>query len=208
MKKYQRRTLLIALALLVLTLPTMLVAAKELSYLTISGPGIKNELTLGNPEEMAKLDQSGFFDVPLSAKIPENLGEGYNITAHLNMDGKMVPFVEMVYYPAAEGEQGYIHVTGRFNGDSVSTVDEWGKIRTSSESVLRGLMTHAGVTIQPAVAAVEVSGPVAEQQAQTPVPARAITSWFIPAAILLIILVAALALRTRTFGQREVKVKG
>ena len=213
MNKNQRRTLLIVLAILLLVFPTMLVAAKELNYLTISGPGIKNELTLKDPEDMMKLQESGFFDAPLNAKIPENLGEGYTVTAHLNMDGQIVPFVEMVYYPAEEGEQGYINVTGRFNGESVSVVNEWGKIRPQSETVLRGLIATTGIAIQPAVPAVVVSAPVVEQQAEAasvPVtsPARAETSWLILAGILLTTLVAAFALRNRTFSQREAKVKG
>src|SRR5688572_19525243 len=125
MNRTKRHVLSLILVIALLAISTSVVLAKELGLLTISGPGIKGEVTLKDPDAMMKLEQSGFFDQTAFIKPPEKLGEGYNITAHLNLDGKMVPFVEMVYYPTSEGEPGYVHFTGRLSGEKLQTVDQW-----------------------------------------------------------------------------------
>src|SRR5512134_4059532 len=111
MKKVNKHILFLFLVLVLLTISTSVVFAKELGLLTISGPGIKGEVSLNDHEAMMNLEGSGFFDQASLAKPPKGLGEGYNLTAHLNLDGKMTPFIEMVYYPTNEGQSAYIHYT-------------------------------------------------------------------------------------------------
>src|SRR5919197_5609480 len=98
MKKAKKSVLFLLLVTALLAIPTLVVFAKELGMLTISGPGIKGELTLNDPKAMRNLEQSGFFDEAVLSKLPKdfNLKAGYTITAHLNLDGKVVPFVQMV----------------------------------------------------------------------------------------------------------------
>jgi len=62
MNKTKRHILFLILVITLLAIPTFVVFAKELGMLTISGPGIKGELTLNDPKAMLKLEQSGFFD--------------------------------------------------------------------------------------------------------------------------------------------------
>ena len=218
MNKIQRHTLSLALALVLLAIPTI-VLAKELGMLTISGPGIKGEATLNDPKAMVNLEQSGFFDQASVAKPPANLGQGYTITAHLNLDGKLVPFIQLVYYPAEEGQPGFMHTIGRLDGESLRTVDEWSKVRPGAETAFRNLMTANGITLQPAIVAVapEVAAPAAqpaksEQQtvsepasAPSVVPAP-IQTYYVAAALaasILILLGAGFVMRHRATSQRS-----
>ena len=169
MKRTRRYILFLMLLIALLAISTSVVFAKELGLLTISGPGIKGEVTLKDPEAMMDLERSGFFDQAFLAKPPKDLGEGYNITAHLNLDGKMVPFIQMVYYPTQEGQSGYVHYTGRLNGETLQTVDEWHLLNRKADSALRNLMTANNITVQSAL----ITAPAAVAPAREPVSAPA-----------------------------------
>ena len=208
MNRTKRHILFLILVIALLAIPTFVVFAKELGLLTISGPGIKGEVTLKDPKSMMGLEQSGFFDQAVLVKPPEKLGAGYNITAHLNLDGKMVPFVQMVYYPINEGEPGYVHYTGRLNGETLQTVDEWHILSRSADNAFRSLMTANNITLQSALitapAAVEPAVPAAEPAAAPAAsPAPIQTSYLIPAVVATILLLAGagLVLRRRTASQ-------
>lgn len=164
MNKTKRHILPLIMLISLLAIPTLVVFAKELGLLTISGPGIKGELTLSDPKDMTKLEQSGFFDQAVLAKAPAGLGEGYAITAHLNLDGKIVPFVEMVYYPTDAGQPGYVHYTGRLNGETLQKVDEWNILTRNADTAFRGLMTANNIILQSAlIKAPAAVAPVAPQ---------------------------------------------
>src|SRR3970040_2539115 len=158
MNRTKRNVLSLLLVIALLAIPTLTVFAKELGLLTITGPGIKGEVTLKDPNQMMKLEQSGFFDQAKYVKPPENLGQGYNTTAHLNLDGKMVPFVEMIYYPAEEGEPGYVHYTGRLIGESLQKVDQWGMLRPEADETFRGMMAANKITLQHAIVSEPAEG--------------------------------------------------
>ena len=205
MNRTQRQILFLILVIALLAISTSVVFAKELGLLTISGPGIKGELSLKNPDAMMRLEEAGFFDRTAFIKPPQNLGEGYTITAHLNLDGKTVPFVQMVYYPTKEGEPGYVHYTGRLEGDALQTVDQWQTSPLSADKAFRSLMTANKITIQSALvaapAAVDPAAPAAEPVvAPTASPARLQTSYLMPAVIaaLLLLAGAGLVLRRKT----------
>lgn len=205
MNKAKKSILFLLLVIALLAIPTFVVFAKELGMLTISGPGIKGELTLKDPKTMMNLEQSGFFDAATLSKPPKNLNldAGYKITAHLNLDGKVVPFVQMVYYPTNEGQAGYVHYTGRLDGETLKTVDEWHLMRLDADKAFRGLMIANNITLQSAlVAAPAAVAPAVEVEpvaapAGTPAPIQ--TSYLIPAVIASILLFvgAGLVLRRR-----------
>ncbi|HEX9332668.1 MAG TPA: hypothetical protein VF896_12315 [Anaerolineales bacterium] len=204
MNKTKRHILFLILVITLLAIPTFVVFAKELGMLTISGPGIKGELTLNDPKAMLKLEQSGFFDQAALIKPPQNLGEGYTITAHLNLDGKVVPFVQMVYYPTAKGEPSYVHYIGRLNGETLQKVDEWSTLSLDADTAFRGLMDANNITLQSAI----VSAPPAAAPAVAPVTAPAVSSVPIPTSYIILALVAValllagagLVLRRRTIS--------
>ena len=217
----RKRIWFLILMIALLVIPSTVVFAKELGLLTITGPGIKGEVSLNDHEDMMSLEQSGFFDQVKFVKPPENLGQGYNLTAHLNLDGKLVPMVEMVYYPSEEGQLGFVHYTGRLTGESLKPVDEWGQIRPQAETTLRNLMTANTITIRPAIAvapAVVAEAPTIEparseeQTAIQPASAPSFAStgtmpqpFYLVAALssILLIVGAALVIRRRTSSQRS-----
>jgi len=205
MNKAKKSVLFLLLVIALLVIPTFVVFAKELGMLTISGPGIKGELTLKDPKAMMNLEQSGFFDDAVLSKPPENLNldAGYKITAHLNLDGKVVPFIQMVYYPTNEGQAGYVHYTGRLDGQTLQAVDEWHLMRLDTEKAFRSLMAANNITLQSALVTVPpVAAPAVDVEPVT-VPATSSAAaqvpYLIPIAIAAILLLmgAGLALRHR-----------
>lgn len=153
--KTKRHLLLLAVVIALLAIPTFTVFAKELGMLTISGPGIQGEVSLNDQEAMMDLEQTGFFSTSALAKAPDdiNLDMGYNITAHLNLDGKLVPFVQMVYYPVSATQAGYVHYVGRLEGESLRTVDEWSILNRQADRSLRVLMEDNNIALQSALLA-------------------------------------------------------
>ena len=203
MNKAKKTILCLLLVIVLLAIPTLVVFAKELGLLTISGPGIKGELSLNDHESMMNLEQSGFFDEASLSQPPKNLNmeAGYTITDHLNLDGKVVPFVQMVYYPTNEGQAGYVHTIGRLDGQTLKKVDEWHLMRLSADKALRDLMTVNHITLQSAlVTAPAASAPAKEVEpvtapVMTPVPVQ--TSYLIPAVLAFILLLAGAGLVLR-----------
>lgn len=209
--KTKRHLLLLALVIALVAIPTSVVFAKELGALTISGPGIKGEISLNDHEAMMDLERAGFFSTSALTKAPDglDLDMGYNMTAHLNLDGKLVPFVQMVYYPTAEGQPGYIHYTGRLEGESLRTVDEWTILNLDADTALRNLMASNNVAIQSALVAASVNAespassvaepmkaPVAASTpGQTPYIVLAVT------AMALLLIGAGVVIRRRTMSQ-------
>jgi hypothetical protein len=159
MNKTKRHLWVLVLVVSLLAIPTAVVFAKELGSLTISGPGIDGEMTLDHHDSMMNLEQTGFFDQSLSIKAPDNLGAGYNITAHLNLDGKIVPFVQMVYYAADGNQPGYVHYTARLTGESLQPADQWRRLNKNADAAFRGLMSEYKITLQPAFAAAIEAAP-------------------------------------------------
>jgi hypothetical protein len=78
MNKAKKSIWFLLLMIALLAIPTFAVFAKELGMLTISGPGIKGELTLNDPKAMMDLEQKGFFDEATLSQPPKNLNlEGW-----------------------------------------------------------------------------------------------------------------------------------
>lgn len=206
--KVHKHILLVFFILALLAISTTVVFAKELGLLTISGPGIKGEVTLNDHDAMMTLEQSGFFDQAVLSKPPAGLGEGYNITAHLNLDGKLVPYIQMVYYPTNEGQSAYVHYTARLEGETLQTIDEWHLLNRNADGVLREVLTANHITVQSAlVKAPEVVAPAQEPVAEpaaehlvAPAAAPIQMPYLIPAFVVSILVLVgfALAIKRRT----------
>src|SRR5215216_1741261 len=208
MNKTKRHLWLLMLVLALLAIPTFVVFAKELGALTITGPGIKGELTVSDSN--FTLEKSGFFDQAVLSKVPENLDldAGYSITAHLNLDGKIVPFAQIVYYATEEGQPAYLHYTGRLEGQTLQTVDEWNSLSRSADGALRNLLTANKVTVQSALirATVKVEPPAKApvvsaadaEVAAVPVTAPApVQGFYVILAVIAAILIAGAGLMIR-----------
>jgi hypothetical protein len=215
MNRTQRHILFLTLVIALLAISTSMVFAKELGLLTISGPGIKGEVTLKDPDAMMDLERSGFFDQAFLSKPPQDLGEGYNLTAHLNLDGKMVPYIQMVYYPTGEGERAYLHYTGRLNGETLQKVDEWHILNRKADAALRDLFAANNITVQSApIVAPEVVAPAKEPAAAPvvePVAAPAVSAPGAPApapAMIAALIAGILALAGIAFVVKRRTVNG
>jgi hypothetical protein len=214
MNRTKRHILSAILAITLLLLPST-VFAKELGLLMISGPGLKGEVTVDDASVLRKLESSGFFDQSNRLKqAPENLGEGYTITSQLNLDGKMVPFIEMVYYPVEAGQPGYIHVIGRLDGTTLRKVDEWSKLPSEADKFFRIVMAAKDVTLQSAIVAAPAVVVEAVPQAQpeiqpasapvaSPAPIRLPYATLAFVAVILAGFGAARLLRRRAVSQRS-----
>lgn len=204
--KVKKHILLVFFILALLAISTTVVFAKELGLLMISGPGIKGEVSLNDHDAMMNLEQSGFFDQAFLSKPPVGLGEGYHITAHLNLDGKLVPYIQMVYYPTNEGQSAYVHYTARLEGETLQTIDEWHLLNSKADGALRDVLTANNIAVQSAlVKAPEVVAPAQESVAEpVAAPASSPAPFKIPYLILaLVISILALmglglALKRRT----------
>ncbi len=208
--KTKRHLYLLLLVLALVGIPTAVVFAKELGALTVTGPGIKGELTLKDPNFMMKLEQSGFFEQAALTKAPKdlNLDSGYNITAVLNLDGKMTPYVQMVYYATKEGQPGYVHYTSRLKGDSLQPVDEWNILSRSADDTFRAMMAANKITLQSALvsATIKAEAPAPGPAVVQPVTAPAVPRASLPASFLVLaagtmivlLIGAGLAIRRRT----------
>lgn len=235
MNRTKHHLWVLVLVLILLAIPTAAVLAKELSSLTITGPGIDGEMSIDHEGGMLKLERTGFFDQILAIKPPENLGAGYDITAYLNLDGTIVPFVQMVYY-ASDGDQpGYVHYTARLAGESLQPVNQWRQLNKDADTAFRGLMDEYKIALQPAftvkaeaVAAVKPASEAAVSAAKEPIsepaavqpetdnaqtPARTPIVSTLPnqvllavAALLLVLLGAGPMIRRRATSQRSPQV--
>lgn len=201
MKKINKRILFLVLIIALLAISTSVVFAKELGLLTISGPGIKGEVSLNDHEAMMNMERSGFFDQAFLSKPPKGLGEGYHITAHLNLDGKLVPYLQMVYYPTNEGQSAYIHYTGRLEGVKLQPIDEWHLLNPKADGALRAVLTANKITVQSALIKVpEAAAPVKEpvsaavEPAAADSPAPVQLPYLIPALVVGLLALTGLAL--------------
>lgn len=157
MKRFPRLMIASILTAAMLVIPGMLAAAKELSTLTVRGPGINGTLALTSQAGLMQLQQYGFFgtvsDTSTLANVPQNLGEGYQVAGYLNLDGTPVPFVQAVYYPAIAGSQGYMHFTGGFDTATMkpTRTDRWAVVSAQGAAAFSSMLAVQGVTVQTAV---------------------------------------------------------
>jgi hypothetical protein len=166
MNKVRFRIAAVLVLLALLLVPAALVAAKELGALTISGPGIKGELIVDDPEQMARLEQNGFMEQGKRiVEAPQGLGDGYTITVHLNMEEGSVEWTRMIYYPAPEGEQGYMYLLGPMNEDAPASKGVWYLAFPPAEEAFKELLAAQGVNVETALADTGSAPPAQEQPA-------------------------------------------
>jgi hypothetical protein len=203
MKNLLLRTLLLSLMLILAAFPTGMALAKEISSITVSGPGINGEISINDPEVLRDLLEAGFIDqVGYMAKPGVELGTPYTISVVLDLDGKSVPFLQMEYYPLEKGQAGYVHYIWRNNGGSMQKQDEWGLMALPADALFRELMTAKGIALQSALkTAPAAAGPAAVEPAAQAAPASlAQLAQPVPialAAVIALLAAAGLLLRRR-----------
>jgi hypothetical protein len=216
MKAIQRTTLACTLVLVLVAIPTALAFAKEVGSVTITGPGIDGEATIDDPQGVLQLQQMGFFDTSNLAKLPTNLGQGYRLTAYMNMDEKTVPFVQTVYYPAPAGQNSYMHFVGAYDGNTMqfTKTDRWGVVKPAAAALFARLARAQGLALEDAVSSQVAKAPVAPaaaapaaqpQAASAPVAHQTrpdMQPMLTMSAALLLVAAALFAWRRRTLNHR------
>jgi hypothetical protein len=202
-----KRYFLVPLLVIMLSIPSFVVFAKELTLLTISGPGIKGEAAFTDQKLIMTMEQAGFFDQTGLVQAPKNLNTaaGYTITANLNLDGQVVPYVQLVYYAADQGQPGYVHYTGRLVGDALQPVDEWQRLTSNADNRFRALMSANSITLQTALVTVPAAvAPVSTSKEALVLPAVVPTAnplyIALAAAAVLLLAGAGLVLRRRSLS--------
>lgn len=173
MRGKTRRLLAALVVVTILAIPTLVVHAKEIGTLTISGPGIKGEVTLHDPDQIIELLSAGFFDRPSGIKAPPELGEGYNLTAQL-LDGKSIRTVEMVYYLVDADTPGYVHYISDSGGKSIKGSESWGVLSPRAERAFREVMAANKIALQSAVLVAPVPGKTVPEAAQADAPVASV----------------------------------
>jgi hypothetical protein len=202
MKRTVRFIVFLLPIIALLLLSTSVVFAKELSLLTITGPGVRGEVALKDAQLMTNLEKSGFFDQTELVQPPQNLNTdaGYVITAYLNLDGQVLPYAQMTYYAADQGQPGYVHYTGRFEGQGLQPVDQWQILSSNADNTFRGLMSANEIKLQPALITVPGSAPAVEALS-APAPIQMPYGIAAVAAGILALAGAALVLKRRTVSR-------
>lgn len=201
--KRKLRLQALLLTLVLVAIPTLVALAKEIGSLSITGPGIEGEITFDSREDINRLMDAGLIDTTNFMKAPtQELGTPYTLTVTLNMDGRTLPFMRMDYYPMEAGQAGYLHYTGRLDGESLRTVDEWAVMPLKADDLLRVLLSKRGVELQAAVLAqadmeAPVGSPVQVPAALVPVSSRTLPFYLAIAAGFLVLAGAGLLLRRR-----------
>jgi hypothetical protein len=160
--KSRFRLLLFSLLIVLLAIPTFIVLAKEISSVAVSGPGIQGVITLDAHDEVYELMDAGLIDTNGFMAAPdEKLGTPYTLTVSLDLDGKILPFIQMDYYPKQAGQAGYLHYTGRMDGESLHPADDWGMMPLKADGVFRRLMSARGIELESAFSAPAAAAPAA-----------------------------------------------
>ncbi|MBI5932558.1 MAG: hypothetical protein HY867_02530 [Chloroflexi bacterium] len=102
-----------ALTLVLLLIPTIVLAKGSFDYIEVKGPGITGNILITNPA----LTEDFFAFADFSAgnvPAPADAGQGYQVVRVYVVDDKDHPFDQLEYYPYT----GYVHYIGLAEGTS------------------------------------------------------------------------------------------
>lgn len=108
-----KKQLALVLTLVLLFVPTVVLAKGSFDYIEVKGPGITGDIVITNPELTE--DFFAFADFSAgSVPAPADAGQGYEVIRVYLVDEKDQPFDVLHYYPYT----GYVYYDGIVNGES------------------------------------------------------------------------------------------
>jgi hypothetical protein len=112
---------------------------------TISGPGLKGEVEVTDPEIRAALSLGAIEDFEHGPIPAPNVGEGYQITRYF-YDASF-DFGRLRYHPNPTGERGYIFFEDgpELDGDPSQYNGKWFYTTPQGDEVMRRLLADLGV---------------------------------------------------------------
>ncbi len=188
MRKIGVRRISWIVIVLSLLIPTMLVSAKELGKITITGPKISGTLIIDDPDELNRLSGEAIMDYTTQVSAPASPGEGYVMTIYMRMEEDLRPALQLTYYPNQVDGQGFFNsVILMPESGTVDRAGKWYQVPRRTESSLKKMLVSHGVTI-----------PVARQSQPTTATSAMIWS----AGILATLLCTALLVRRLTLSRQ------
>lgn len=143
-----------------LVIPTALVFAKATTHITISGPGIDDELRIDDPAEIQKILESGFPLGSMLERAPDvSSMTGYQITIFMDIGEGPEEYMRVQYYPLADGKNDIFHQERLFGTVNSSDPEvnrdlnaEWLTALPSTQITFREILASFDVTLVPASA--------------------------------------------------------
>ena len=115
------RSLVIVLSLALL-LPGVILAKGPPSKVSITGPGLADEVEITDPDQLMAFSFFQFENIGRKIDPPATTGEGYVVTRYVQDGAKLIPWDRVIYYPGANGELGIVFLEGLI-GESASEFD-------------------------------------------------------------------------------------
>ena len=115
------RSFIIVLSLS-LFLPGVIQAKGPPSKVTITGPGLVEEVEITDPDQLMAFSFFQFENIGRKIEPPATTGEGYVVTRHVQDGTKLTPWDRVIYYPGSNGELGIVFLEGLI-GESSSEFD-------------------------------------------------------------------------------------
>jgi len=123
--------------------------------ITITGPGLDEEIEITDPDVAEALSMAIIEDFRYTIDMPDRLGPGYELTRYFRLEnGSYQPFDQIAYYPDLYGGSGYVHYLGMANGWSEYD-GKWFRAQKSADEVMRQVLFEHGVLLQANLVPVE-----------------------------------------------------
>lgn len=134
--------------LLVLALPGFASAKGPASRITIVGPGLNGELVLeGDATVLTPISFAMLEDFMQPVDPPARPARGFELTRFFETNsGEFVPFDQVAYHPAPDGEPGVVHYLGIVNGSSEYD-GRWFRTSSKGEAALREVLASHGANL-------------------------------------------------------------
>jgi len=152
-------------ALVALALPGLAAAKGPASRVIIVGPGLDGALEIVDDAVLLGALSMGMLeDFMRPAEPPAYPAPGFELTRYLETNTGQMPFDQVVYHPAPDGEPGLVHYLGIVNGSSEYD-GRWFHTQPRGERMLREVLSAHGAnfeviafTVKPYLALLGASG--------------------------------------------------
>ncbi len=113
---------------------------------TISGPGLKGEVQITDPESLRALKLGFLEDFDAGAIVAPKVDQGYKITRWFYQG--TFNFGQLRYYPGAEGQRGYVYFEDGpdIEGGPTPYDREWFYATPAGDAAMQRLLRSLGVT--------------------------------------------------------------
>lgn len=146
-----KKRFVLALALVLILIPTFVLAKGSFDYIEVKGPGITGSIVITNP--VLTEDFFAFADFSAgSIPAPGDAGQGYEVIRVYLVNEKDQPFDMLHYYPYT----GYVYYDGIVNGESETDGKWYAANPAANEPFRSALAERARLTWIPFAASIVI----------------------------------------------------